>query len=182
MWITGKARMCRFAFLSIICMETQAVHLYQPGCLPASFHSCTLSPFLVDPFSLLWLSQLRDYRSRNPPVLLPRLAYCFTGPLARTSGWLIICTFSTSFSKLREARCVVSCFSRNLVSLVIRWCQWPISSLNGFLLGLFLSRAIWSPWNLAGMFGLNIRWSSSLEPIRPLLGAKLHVPAHLLGL
>lgn len=166
--------MCWFAFLSFIHMETQAVHLCQPGRLPASFHSCPLSPFLVDPFSLLWLSQLRKYCPRNPPALLPCLAYCFTGPLARTSGWLIICTFSTSFSKLREARCVVSCFSRNLVSLVIQWCQRPISSFNVFLVGLFLSRAIWSPWNLGGMFGLNIRWNSSLEPIHPLVGAKLH--------
>lgn len=47
-------------------------------------------------------------------------------------------------------------FSRNLVSLVNWWCQLRISSFsNGFVLCLFMSHAIWSPWYLAEAFGLN---------------------------
>lgn len=127
-------------------------------CLPAGFHRFSLCPFLVDPFSLLWLSQLRNYRRGNSPVLLSRLAHCFTGPLAKTSGWLIICTSSTSFSKLREADVLFHTrkASRNLVSLGIWRCLLLISLFsNGFVLRLFMSRASWSPWKLAGAFGLN---------------------------
>lgn len=93
-------------------------------------------------------------------VLLPRVGFASLVPWPDLRVGDHLCS-STSFAKLREATChsMQEGFSRTLLSLVIRCCPWLISSFPGFLLGLFLSHAIWSPGNLTGVFGLNIRWS-----------------------
>lgn len=88
-------------------------------------------------------------------VTLGLLLYWSLGQNLRVT---IICTSGTSFSKLREADVLFHTrkASRNLVSLGIWRCLLLISLFsNGFVLRLFMSRASWSPWKLAGAFGLN---------------------------
>lgn len=102
MWVTWKVRMFQFAFIPYLCGNPSWTSVTAKDACLVVF-TIVLSLSLVDPFSLLWLSQMRNYCLGSSPVLLSHLAYCFTSPLANTSGWLIICTSSTSFSKLREA-------------------------------------------------------------------------------